>query len=124
MQFIRRNRYALFTVAVLVFSSVLVVQQHLANLSAHSRQLEDLLLLHERGAKKPCEHLYQVLVQRLPHTDNHALVQDLLRTAMVVDGKTQQPDNLVWKYHVSVRNELKRRSEKRLRDALRDVASQ
>jgi hypothetical protein len=45
-------------------------------------------------------------------------VQDLQRTAMVVDVKTPQLDNLVWKYHVSVSNELKRRSEKRIEAAL------
>ena len=45
---------------------------------------------------------------------DRALVQDLLRTSTVVDTKTPQLDNLVWKYHVSVRNELKQRAEKRL----------
>ena len=124
MQFLRRNRHALLTVAILVFSAVLVVQQYLANQSAHSEQVEDFLLLHERAEKPACEHLYQILVQHLPGIDNCALVQDLLRTAMVVDTKTQQLDNLVWKYHVSVRNELKRRSEKRSEAALRSAAGE
>jgi len=124
MQFFRRNRYAVFTVVVLIFSTVMVVQQYFANLSTHSRQVEDFLFLHDRGAKESCEHLYQVLVQQLPHSDTHVLVQDLLRTAMVVDAKTPQLDNLVWKYHVSVQNELKHRSEKRLEAALRGAAGQ
>jgi len=114
MQFVRRNRYALLTLAILFLASVLVVQQQLANQSTHSQKVEDFLLLHERGSKEPCEHLYQVLVQELPLVGNHTLVQDLLRTAMVVDPKTPQLENLIWKYHVSVRNELKRRTEKRL----------
>src|SRR6266568_9327693 len=109
MQFLRRNRFALVTVAVLIFSSVMVVQQFLANQSAHTQDVEDFLLLHERGEKKPCEHLYQLLVQELPRISDRALVQDLQRTALVVDIKTQQLDNLVWKYHVSVNNELKHR---------------
>ena len=124
MQFFRRNQFALITVAVLLFSSVMVVQQFLANESAHTQQVEDFLLLHERGEKQPCEHLYQMLVQQLPRVNDHALVQDLQRTSMVVDLKTQQLENLVWKYHVSVNNELKHRSEKRLEAALKGAAKE
>jgi hypothetical protein len=124
MQFLRRNRYALLTVAILIFSTVLVIQQYLSNESAHTRQVEDFLLLHERGEKAPCAHLYQTLVQELPHLNNRALVQDLLRTALEVDPKTPQLDNLVWKYHVSVRNELRHRSEKRLATELQGGAKE
>ena len=118
MQFLRRNQYFLLTLAVLVFSSAMVVQQFLANQSAHAQRLEDFLLLHDRKETQLCERRYQLLVQELPDLNDQALVQDLQRTAMAVDTKTQQLDNLVWKYHVSVRNELKRRSEKRLEAAL------
>ena len=124
MQFLRRNRYALLSVAVLLFSSVMVVQQHLANQSAHAQQVEDFLLLHERGETKPCEHLYQVLVQRLPHINDRDLVQDLQRTAMVVDVKVPQLNNLIWKYHVSVKNELKQRAEKRLEATVQRAVKQ
>ena len=124
MQFLRRNRYALLTVAVLIFSSVLVVQQYLYNESAHTRQVEDFLLLHEHGEKEPCDHLYQILVQQLPHLNNRALVQDLLRTAMVADPKTEQLNDLVWKFHISVRNELKYRAEKRLEAVRRGTAKE
>ena len=124
MQFLRRNRYALLTVAVLLFSSVMAVQQYLANHSAHTRQVEDFLLLHDRAEKTSCEHLYQILVQQLPRIDDRALVQDLQRTAMIVDIKTPQLDNLVWKYYVSVNNELKQRSEKRLATVLEPVDRQ
>lgn len=123
MQFLRRNQYFLLTLAVLVVSSVLVVRQFLANQSAHTQQVEDFLLLHERGETKLCEHRYQLLVQELTKLNDHSLVQDLQRTAMVVDTKAEQLDNLVWKYHVSVRNELKRRSEKRVQAALQSAES-
>jgi len=107
--------------AVLIFASVMVVQQYLASQSTHTQQVEDFLRLHDRGEVKPCEHLYQVLVQQLPHLNERALVQDLQRTAMVVELKTPQVDNLVWKYHVSVNNELKQRSEKRLAAILQGI---
>jgi hypothetical protein len=124
MSFLRRNRFQLLTVAVLSFSSVMVVRQYLANQSAHTRQVEDFLFLHEHGEKEPCEHLYQTLVQQLPRINDRALVQDLQRTAMLVDLKTQRLDSIVWKYHVSVNNELTRRAEKRLEAASQRVAKE
>jgi len=119
MQFLRRNQYLLIALAVLILSSVTVVRQFLANQSAHAQRVEDFLLLHERGEAKLCERLYQLLVQELPDLDDRALVQDLQRTAMMVDARTPKLDNLMWKYHVSVNNELKRRADKRLEAALR-----
>ncbi len=124
MHFLRLNRFALLTVAILVFSSVMVVRQFLANQSAHTQQVEDFLFLHERGEKPTCQHLYQVLVQQLPRNSDRALVQDLQRTGMFVDRKTPQLENLIWKYHVSVNNELKRRAERRLATTLKDVATE
>lgn len=124
MQFLRRNRFALLTVAVLIFSSVMVILQFLANQSVHTQHVEDFLLLHERGEKKSCEHLYQLLVQQLPHINDRSLVQDLQRTGMFVNLKTQQLDNLVWKYHVSVNNELRHRSEKRLQNLLQETSGE
>jgi hypothetical protein len=109
---------------MLTFSSVMALQQYLANQSVHSQQVEDFLLLNERGEKKACVHLYQVLVQQLPRINDHALVQDLQRTSMVVDIKTPHLDNLVWKYYVSVKNELRNRSEKRLEVLLRKSAAE
>jgi hypothetical protein len=123
MQFLRRNQYLLLTLVVLIVSSVLVVRQFLANQSAHAQRLEDFILLHERGETKLCERRYQLLVQELPGLNDRSLVQDLQRTTMVVDAKTQQLENLVWKYHVSVGNELKRRAEKRLEAALQRAES-
>lgn len=118
MKFLRRNQCFLLTLAVLIVSSVLVVRQFLANEAAHTRRVEEFLLLHERGEAKLCERRYQLLVQELPGLSDRSLVQDLLRTAKLVDAQTPPLDNLVWKYHVSVGNELKRRAEKRLEPAL------
>jgi hypothetical protein len=90
----------------------------MTNLSRHSGDVEDFLLLEEHNETKACEHLYQVLIQRLPHMRDRELVQDLQRTAMVIDPKLPKRESLVWKYHVSVNNELKRRAEKRLKTLL------
>ena len=92
----------------------MVLWQFKANQSAHAQRLEDFILLHERGETKRCERLYQRLNQELPHLDDKALVDDLQRSSMVVDPKTPKPESLTWKFHVSTRNELHKRSEKRL----------
>jgi hypothetical protein len=96
----------------------MVVKQFLANQSAHVELREDFLLLQERGEIKTSERLYQLLIQQLPDLNDKALTDDLERTAMAVDVKTPNLDNLVWKYHVSVKNELQKRSERRLARAL------
>lgn len=114
MQFLRRHQYLLCFLGVLVFSSVMVLRQFLANQSAHAELREDFLLLHERGEAKACDALYQELIQALAKLDEKSLVDDLQRTRPLVDPNTRDVENLVWKYYVSVKRELQRRSEKRL----------
>ena len=114
MRFLRRHQYLLCFLGLLVFSSVMVLRQFLDNQSAHVELREDFLLLHERGETKACDSLYQQLIEALAGLDERSLVDDLQRTRLLVDPKTPDVSNLVWKYHVSVKNELQRRSEKRL----------
>jgi hypothetical protein len=114
MHFLRRHQYLLCFLGLLVFSSVLVLRQFLASQSAHVELREDFLLLHERGEAKACDALYQQLIQALASLDEKSLVDDLQRTVLLVDPKTPDKENLVWKYHISVKNELRRRSEQRL----------
>jgi hypothetical protein len=122
MHFLRRHQYLLCFLAVLMFSSVMVIRQVINNQSAHVELREDFILLHDRGEAKPEARLYQLLIQELPRLNEKALVDDLQRTAMLVDPKTPQLDNLVWKYQVSVKNELEHRSQRRLARALNEAA--
>jgi hypothetical protein len=114
MKFLRRNQYLLCFLAVLIFSCVLVVRQFLANQSDHVELREDFILLHEQSDTQPAERLYQFLIQQLPDLSEKALVEDLQRTSMFVNGKAPSPENLIWKYHVSVNNELHKRSQQRI----------
>ena len=97
----------------------MVVRQFLANQSAHVEVREDFILLQERGEAKACDGLYQELIQGLANLSEQNLVDDLQRTSLLVDVKTQDRDNPVWKYHVSVKKELEKRSEQRLARALK-----
>jgi hypothetical protein len=114
MRFLRTYQYALLFLGVVVFSLVMVLHEVIADQSAHVQRREDFLLLHERGEKPGTERLYQRLIQELPALSERSLAEDLQRTAMIIDPKTPDLDNLVWKFHVSVRNELRHRSEHRL----------
>jgi hypothetical protein len=114
MRFLRRHRYTLGFLAVLVLCSLLVQWQFLRNQSAHVRMREDFILLNQHGHVKPSERFYQLLIHSLPEESDKSLLDDFLRTAMLVDTNKPQTENLVWKYHISVRNEINRRAEKRI----------
>jgi hypothetical protein len=114
MRFLRQNQYVLLFFAVLVFSSVMVVRQFLTNQSAHSERREDLILLQDRGEVKTAAWLYQRMIQELPGLSERSLVEDLSRTAMVIDPKKPEFENLVWKYYISVKKELQRRADRRI----------
>lgn len=124
MQFLRRHQYLLCFLGMLVFSSVMVLRQFMANQSAHVELREDFLLLHERGEIKAGDALYQQLIQELAGLDEKSLVDDLQRTRLLIDPQTPDKENLVWKYYVSVQNELRRRSEKRLAHILEQSEAQ
>jgi hypothetical protein len=114
MNFLRRHQFMLCFLAVVVCASVLVVRQYLANQSAHVELREDFILLHDRGEAEACDSLYQRLIQGLVALDEKSLVDDLQRTALLVSPQSPDVQNPVWKYHVSVKKELQKRSEQRL----------
>src|SRR5215204_2059056 len=123
MRFLIRNQYLLLTLAVFMLALVLVQREFARQQTAHIERRENFLVLHERGQSKPTEHLYQVLIQDLPHLTLSSLVDDLQRMASVLQKETN-PEDLVSKYHVSVRNELNRRAEQRLPSAADGTISQ
>ena len=114
MRFLRRQRFVLLFLGVVVICSVLVLRQFLANQSAHIEMREAFILLQQTGHVKPTERLYQLLVQQLPNMPDMVLVDDLQRTLMLVDPKVQQVDNLIWKYYWAVKHHLDRRTERRV----------
>jgi hypothetical protein len=75
---------------------------------------EDFILLQQRGHTKLTERFYQLLIQSLPDASDGELLDDFQRTAMLLSTNKAQVENLVWKYHVSVRNEITQRANKRV----------
>lgn len=121
MSFLRRNRFQLLFIAVLILASVMVLRQFMANQSAHFERREDFILLQEMEKQQPAERMYQILIQELPHLNEAALVSDLERMGLIVQSSGTNHEDLIWKYYVSVKNELRKRSEQRLASALKEA---
>ncbi len=119
MNFFRQYRTALFFAALLVACSALVIRQMDANRARHVELREAMILLQSRGYKEEAGRLYQRLILDLEHLPDRLLVEDFQRTLTLVDPATQHPENLIWKYHWTVSNELEKRQEASLQRALK-----
>ena len=119
MRFLRRNRYFLIFSVLLLFCGVMVLRQIEANQSAHSDLREAFILLQTKSYKNEAQRLFQRLLADLEGLPNKALTDDFQRTLTLVDPTRQDPENLIWKYHWTVSNELEKRSESTLAKALK-----
>ena len=120
MRLFRGNRFALVFFVLLIFCSAMVVRQFMANQSRHVELREYFILLYSKGYKPEAERLFKRLMRELNVLPNKALMDDYQRTLMLVDDPArQQPDNLIWRYHWTVSNELEKRSEGTLQRALK-----
>ena len=111
MRLFRQYQFFLLFIVLLVFCSLMVVRQFNVNRAKHVELREAFILLHSRGYTKEAIRLFHRLLTDLPEESNKTLMDDFQRTLMLVDPSTQHPENLIWKYHWTVSNELERRSE-------------
>lgn len=105
--------------AVLVVASVIIVRRLNTGQSPHVEMREAFILLHTRGYTNQAHRLYEHLLRDLQQISNKELMDDFQRTLLVVDPAANEPENLIWKYHWTVSNELERRSESTLLRALK-----
>src|SRR6266498_729163 len=80
MQLLRRNRFALVFLLLLVFCSAMVVRQFMANQSKHVEMREAFILLFYRGYRPEAERLFKRLLRDLEHLPNKTLMDDYQRT--------------------------------------------
>ena len=119
MNFFRQYRTALFFAALLVVCSVMVLRQMDANRARHVELREALILLQSRGYRTEAARVYERLILELDHLPDRLLVEDFQRTLTLIDPATQHPENLIWKYHWTVSNEMEKRQESSLQRALK-----
>src|SRR5665213_1287174 len=89
MRFLKRHKFFLVFLGVLVLCSVMVIRQFLVNQWKHVDLREDFILLHDEGQTKGAEQLYQMLIQELPNLPDRALIADEQRlTVLFAQKKT------------------------------------
>jgi len=110
MQFLRRNRFSLIFLALLIFCSAMVVRQFITNQSKHVELREAFILLFSKGYRPDADRLLHRLMRDLEDLPDKALMDDYQRTLLLVDPTTKQQDNLIWRYHWTVSNEIEKRS--------------
>lgn len=119
MHFLRQYRFILLFLALLVFCVVMVKHQMDAKQSRHIELREAFILLHTRGETNAAERLYQKLLLALPKLKQKDLLDDFQRTLLLIDPDphTEHTNNLIWKYHWTVSNEMNRQDESTLKRA-------
>jgi hypothetical protein len=117
MRFLLEYKFVLTFAAVLSICGVLVVRQAQWKEAERVEVREAFILLHSRGYQEESQRLYNRLLRDMPEFTNRQLAEDFQRTLMLIDPSTKRPDNLIWKYHWTVSNELERRAESTLKRA-------
>jgi hypothetical protein len=123
VRIVRHYRSFWTFVAVLAFCSFMVDRQFRVNQAKHNEVREAFILLNARGYSSQAQRLYGHLIGELGRTPDRVLLDDFQRTLMLVDPGKQQTNNLLWRYHWTVSNELERRSPRAFARAL-DVAKE
>jgi len=124
MRFLKRNQFLLVFVAVIIFCSVMVMRQFLVNQWEHVDLREDFIVLHDTEKTRGAERLYQLLIQELPDLPDRALIDDEQRLTILFASQKPPPEDLIWKYYVSVQNELKSRTDERVTQALKRAGNE
>lgn len=123
MHFVRQHKFALSFMAVLAFSSIMVIWQldarKDAKKSRHVELREAMILLQTGGYTNQADKLYLKLFGDLEKLSDKELVEDWQRTVILVDPGSHQPSNAVWRYYWTVRNAMERRSESIIQRALK-----
>lgn len=119
MRFLRHYRSVLIFAVFLVVCSVMVIRQVNANQSKHVELREAFILLYTKGYKPQAEHLFQRLINDLEHLSHTQVMDDFQRTLTLVNPQKPDNENLIWKYHWTVSNEMERRAWTTLERALK-----
>lgn len=119
MRFVHRHKFILLFLLLLFFCSVMVILQIGKNHSKHVELREAFILLHSKGYSGQAQRLYERLLRNLEDSSNVTLFDDYQRTLQLIDPTTSHTENLIWRYHWTISNELEKRQESTLSHALK-----
>lgn len=106
----RQHRFVLSFLVLLVFCSVMVVHGLNSRQNRHDEIRESFILLQTGGYTNEAKVLYEFLLRDLYRQPDRALIQDWQRTVMLIDPSADLPNNLIWRYHWTVRREMEKRA--------------
>ena len=114
MRFVRQYKFIVLFFMLLIFCSVMVLRQISLKQSKHVELREAFILLHTRNYTNEARNLFDKLVLEIPtytkKLSDRELLDDFQRTLLLVDPYSSQTNNLIWKYHWMLSNELDKRS--------------
>jgi hypothetical protein len=110
MHSLRRNRFPVVFLALLVFCSAMVVRQFAANKSKHIKLRDEFIEQYRQGYREDAWKLYERLLRDLQVLPEQTLKDDLRRMSALVNPTNQQSENLIWRYQRTVSNEIEKRS--------------
>src|SRR5437867_8135125 len=114
MRFMRRYKFVLLFLALVVFCSAMVVRQFEQNQSKHIELREAFILLYSKGYTDKAQRLYDRLLRDLQEESIRTIFADYQRTLQLIDPNSSHPENLIWRYHWTLSKELDLRNESTL----------
>ncbi|SRR6266404_1246046 len=118
MRFMRRYKFVLLFLALVVFCSAMVVRQFEQNQTKHIELREAFILLWSKGYTDRAQRLYDRLLRDLQDESAQIIFLDYQRTLQLIDPTASHPENLIWRYHKTLSNELDSRNKAILARAL------
>ncbi len=114
MRFLRQYRFIVAFFLLLIFCTVMWVRQMNIRQSKHVEMREAFILLFMRNYTLEARHLFDKLVIEVPKytgkLSDKEVLDDFQRTLLLVDPYSNQTNNLIWKYHWMLSEELDKRS--------------
>jgi hypothetical protein len=114
MRFLRQYRFIVVFFLLLIFCTVMWVRQINLKQSKHVETREAFILLFMRNYTNEARHLFDKLVMGVPkytgELSDKELLDDFQRTLLLVDPYSNQTNNLIWRYHWMLSEELDKRS--------------
>ena len=119
MRFVRRYKFVLLFLVLLVPCSYMVALQKYRNQSKHAELREAFILLFSKGYNAEAQRLYDRLLRNLQTESMDIIYDDYQRTLLLIDPTSSHSENLIWRYNATLGKELDQRNKGPLSRALK-----
>src|SRR6476660_7210362 len=119
MRFVRRYKFLLLFLLLLVPCSYMVAVQKYWNRSKHVELREAFILLNSKGYNDEAHRLYDRLLRDLQAESTDIIMDDYQRTLLLVDPTSSHTESFLWRYQATLGKELDLRNKGPLARALK-----